>query len=301
MTNNFNIENLARTFRPYELVKVLPFRDAMRLADRFLTHDYLYDPWRHYAIELLYSIRDQFSKEWSLSWRYDAYLGDACAFANRYDERYNAYQQAMTKVSPIPPELLVALASCNSAPGKPPVSEEEAVKILTEVAHKKPYKNVLRMLIKGCYEKFRENPEELAYWERLYKNLEESNEDEKLPNMAPPFLEEDIETNLSKLIPPPIKDRNKELLKIAKRVFSKEKIPLSVRGIVAEWDRDEIILTVYHTGELDADVESMNFMAYIKIAANYLKDYSQENNRIIQIEPHKELPYHENWVFLRKT
>jgi len=212
-----DMEIIAHRFRPFELAKVLPFRDAMRLGDRLLTHNHLYDPWRHYAIELLYSIQDQFPKEWSLSWRYDAYLGNACVFACRYDERYKAYRQAMTKISPAPSELLVALASCNDAPGNPPVSEEEAIKILIEVAHKKPYKDVVRMLVRGYFTKFKEHPEELTYWEQVYPTLEESSEDEKLPDMAPEFLREDIETDLSKLPILSIKNRHQELFEIAKK------------------------------------------------------------------------------------
>jgi hypothetical protein len=292
------IERIAHGFRPFELANILPFRDAMRLADRLLTHNYMYDPWRHYAIEFLYAIRDRFLDEWSLSWRYDAYLGNACVFACRYDERYKACRQAMTKVSPAPPELLVALASCNSAPGKPPVSEEEALRILSEVAHKKPYKDVVRMLVRGCYERFREKPEELVYWEKLYQKLEESGEDEKLPGMTPEFLREDIKTDLSKLSPSPKKNMHKELFEIAKRVFSSEEIPSSVRGIAVGLEGDEIVLWVYHAGKLDADTQSMSLMAYTRIAAYYLKDYSLENNRNIQIDPPEELPHHEEWVFL---
>jgi hypothetical protein len=301
MYNADNMEKIAYKFRPFELANALPFHDAMRLADRLLTHDYLYDPWRHYAIEFLYAIRDQFSNEWSSSWRYDAYLGNACAFASRYDERYKAYRHAMTKISPAPPELLVVLASCNSAPGKPPISEEEAVRILIEVAHKKPYKDVVRMLIKGCYRKFREEPKELEYWEKLYQNLEESNEDEKLPGMAPEFLKEEIQTDLSKLSPPPKKNKHKELIEIARKVFSSEEIPPSVRGIAVslEGEKDEIVLWVYHIGKLDADTESLALMTYTRIAAHYLKDYSQENNRNFQVDPPKELPHHAEWIFLK--
>lgn len=293
-----DIEIIAHSFRPAELAKILPFCDAMRLADRILTNNNLYDPWGHYAIELLYSIRDQYPKEWSLSWRFDAYLGDACVFACRYDERYRAYKQAMTKISPAPPELLVALASCNGAPGIPPVSEEEAIKILTEVAKKKPYKEVVRMLVRGCYTKFREHREDLAYWEKLYPTLDESGDLGKLPDMSPEFLREDIETDLSTLSPPHV-DRNKELFDIAERVLTSMEIPHSVRGIAVEWKEDEIVLWVYHTGELDADTESMAFMAYSRIAAHYLKDYSMHNNRVVQIDLSKNLPYHEKWAFLK--
>jgi hypothetical protein len=57
---------------------------------------------------------------------------------------------------------------------------------------------------------------------------------------------------------------------------------------------------VYHTGKRDADTKSMALMAYTRIAAYYLKDYSQENNRDFQIAFSKELPHHGDWVFLKK-
>ena len=126
------------------------------------------------------------------------------------------------------------------------------------------------------------------------------NEEEKLPDMTPEFLENNIETDLSKLSPSPKKNRHKELFEIAKRVFSSEEIPPSVRGIAVGLEGDEIILWVYHAGKLDADTDSMTLMAYTRIAAHYLKDYSQDNNRDFQIDPPKELPHHEEWVFLKE-
>ena len=297
MNNNNILEKIAHSFRPSELANVLPFHDAMRLSYKLLTHDYLYDPWRHYAIELLYSIRNRFPDDWNLSWRNDAYLGNACVFASRYDERYKAYIQALTKVSPAPPELLVALASCNGAPGKPPVSDEEAFKILIKVAREKPYKDVVRMLNKGDYRQFRENPNELKSWEELYQNLD----DEKLPSMEPSFLNKEIETDLSTLLVPLTKNKQIELFEIAKKVFSSETIPSSVRGIAVEFEgeHEEIVLRVYHTNELDSDTESMALLAYTRIAAHYLKDYSYMNNRDVEVGSNEELPYHESWIFSR--
>ena len=296
---NQHIERLALQFRPYELVNVLPFQDAMRFTNRLLAIDPSYDPLRQYAIELLYAIQKHYPSEWNTSWQHDAYLGDLCAFAYRYNEKYEAYRQAMTKVSPTPPELLVAFARCNSAPGTPPVSENESLKILIEVARKKPYKDVVRMIVKGCYERFNNHPEELRYWEDLYKHLEESKQDEKLPEMFPPFLSDEIKTDLSKIIQPPIKNRDEELFNIAKNVFSTEKIPFSVRGIAVAWEENEIILWIYHEGEFDADIESLNLMPYTRIAAHYLKDYIHDNSRLIQTENSDKLPYHKHWVFLR--
>lgn len=295
---NKHIERLAYQFRPYELAKVLPFQDALRFADRLLTIDPFYDPWRQYAIELLYSVREHYPKEWNASWRHDAYLGNLCAIAYRYNEKYAAYRQAMTKISPIPPELLVAFARCNSAPGTPLVSEEEALKILIEVVNKKPYKDVVRMIVKGGYKRFKYHPEELDYWEDLYKRLEESKQEEKLPEMSPNILNDEIKTDLSQLMSSPIKHKDEELFNIAKKVFSSVQIPFSVRGIVAEWKADEIVLWIYHEGELDADTESLSLMAYTRIAAHYLKDYINDNSKTIQIED--DLPYHRYWIFLRK-
>lgn len=293
---NIDIENLAKKFRPYELANAISFQEGLKLADKLLTYDFFYDPWQHYAIELLYSIRDRFPIEWGSSWRYDAYLGDVCVLARRYQERFEAYQMAITKVSPIPPELLVALASCNSSPGKPPVSEEEALQILVGVAQKKPYIDVVRMIVKGCYNKLRENPSELIYWEKLYDKLEKANNHEELPDMAPKFIEGEIKIDISKLPDHQLINRNEELLKIAKMVISKEKIPSSIRGIAVEWKGEEIILWIYFTGEDEAEVSSFSLAVYTRIAAYYLKDYSNENNKVVKVQ--QKLPFHKNWVLI---
>jgi hypothetical protein len=294
------IEIIAKQFRPHEIAKILPFQDGMRFADKLLTIDFFYDPWRHYAIELLYAIREHYSKEWNSSWHHDAYLGELCTLACRYDERYQAYQQALTKVSPAPPELLVAFASCSSAPGKPPVSRDEALKILIDVATKKPYKNVVRMIIKGCYKRFETHPQELIYWQNLYQWLDESKQDEGLPDMNPEFLNQDIKIDLSKIKSPLIKNKEEELSIIASKVFSTEKILDCIKGIAVAWEEDETVLWIYYKGKLDADTESLSLMAHTRIAAYYLKEYIQDNNKIIQINNSDKLPYHKNWVFLRK-
>ena len=84
-----------------------------------------------------------------------------------------------------------------------------------------------------------------------------------------------------------------------KKVFSSEIISPSVRGIAVEWEKTEIVLYIYHKDKLDADTQSMAFMAYTRIAAYYLKDYFHENNRDFQLDV-EELPYHGDWVFLKK-
>ncbi len=222
------IERLASQFRPYELAKVLPFKDAMRLANKLLIHNHMNDPWRNYAIEFLYSIKMKFPEEWNSSWQNDAFLGNACSFACRFNEKYYAYKQAIDKTKSPPPELLVAYAGCNSSPGEPLVSEEEALQILIGIANEKPYKEVVRMIARGGYSDIKNSPEKLNYWENLYKKIEESKNTETLPEMKPDFLKEEIEMDLSQINNYPTKNRNDQLLEIGKKILDNEKIPREI-------------------------------------------------------------------------
>ncbi|MBS0621387.1 MAG: hypothetical protein JSR80_00290 [Verrucomicrobia bacterium] len=288
------IDSVVYVYRPYDLALVLPFVDAMRVASRLNRYGVSYDPYRHYAVELLYGVRERFIKEWNQDWRHDIYLSIICFFANRYDERYRACQRALKKVSPPPPELLVQYASCSDVPGIPSVSREEAVNILQAVARKKPYHDVVRMLVRGCYDEFELPSKELRHWEKIFLKQEKSGKYENLPSLFPPILEGGIETDLSKLPPPPQRDRDEELFDIAKRVYFSEPIPPAVRGIVVEWAADEIITWVYHAGDL-----AIELTPYERIAAYYLKDYSIDNDRGVRIDPPEELPHHKRWVYFK--
>lgn len=86
---------------------------------------------------------------------------------------------------------------------------------------------------------------------------------------------------------------------MVKRFFSSLEIPSSVREIWVGWKGGNIVLEVYHSVELDPETESMTLLAYTRIAAHYLKDYSQDYNRNFQLDIPIELSHHEQWVYLK--
>ncbi|MBS0622228.1 MAG: hypothetical protein JSR80_04655 [Verrucomicrobia bacterium] len=205
----------------------------------------------------------------------------------------------MNKITPAPPALLVWYADCSNVPGIPPVSQKEAVAILQAVARKKPYHDVVRMLARGSYDEDELSIKERHYWEKVFRKQEKSGKYEELPSLIPSILEGDILTDLSKLPPPPQKDKNEELFDIAKRVYLGAVFSPAVRGISVEWEGDKVVTSLYHQGELEGDADYMAFIAHIRIAAHYLKDYSMDNDRKIRVDPPQELPHHDRWVYLR--
>ena len=72
----------------------------------------------------------------------------------KYDERYKAYKRAFDRASPPPPELLVAIARCCIAPGKPQITEEEAILLIKQAIKTTPYVEGIQLLI-SLYESMR--------------------------------------------------------------------------------------------------------------------------------------------------
>ena len=110
-----------------EISKFLNFKEGITLAYLMLYNNEWDEKIQNYSVELLYAIRKNYPKEWDSSWKFDAFLGNACNITLRYAERYEAYKRASKKVKPIPPSLLVLLARCYISPGIPPVSLEARI------------------------------------------------------------------------------------------------------------------------------------------------------------------------------
>jgi hypothetical protein len=51
-----------------------------------------------------------------------------CEMSWLYDECYLCYKRAYDKLSTPPTELLLLLSDCDSAPGTPPITDEESEK-----------------------------------------------------------------------------------------------------------------------------------------------------------------------------
>lgn len=166
------LKQKSENYSPSDLVIELGFGEALKLAHSMLINDTWDESLQEYATSLLEEIRRKYPEKWNSNWRYDAFLGYAYDIILKYDERYAFYKSAFDKVYPHPPELLVALAGCCWAPGKPPISEEEAISLVKQAIQSTPYVEGVELL-KGLY-KSTGNVQELQYWEKVLENIKDT-------------------------------------------------------------------------------------------------------------------------------
>lgn len=158
----------ALNYTPLSLVKELGFERTLNVARLMLLNEKWDEDLQEYATNLLEWLREKHSEEWNSNWKYDAFLGYAYDITLKYDERFNAYKRAYDKVYPKPPQLLIAMARCCSAPGKPPITEEEAISLTKEAIKETPYVEGVELL-RGLY-KSQDNVNEQLYWENVLES-----------------------------------------------------------------------------------------------------------------------------------
>lgn len=166
MTKNENILDLVKQenwkeliyYTPSKIVRALSYEEAFKTAYYTFLSDWRDDNLQSLSMKLLFAIKEIYSDKWNEDWKNEVFLGDICEFNCQYDDRYDAYFRAYNKASQPTASLLMRLAECNSCPGVPPVSKEEA-------------KELLKKAIK--LEKSYEAAHAL-YW--LYKNENQSHE-----------------------------------------------------------------------------------------------------------------------------
>ena len=90
-----------------------------------------------------------------------------------YDERYLCYKRAYDKLKDPPAELLLLLSNCNSVPGIPPITREEAESYLKKALEKK-LTCELAIKMRGLYRQ-KNNQSQEEYWNQIYKKLEKEN------------------------------------------------------------------------------------------------------------------------------
>lgn len=167
-----NWHTIANQYTPKVLAESLPFKEGRALAYKMLFNEERDDSLRVYATELLQKIQQTHPIEWSLDWRNDVFLGDACYMTMKYDERYQAYKRAYEKANPPPPSLLILLAGCYLLP-KPPITLDEA-ESLTKKALEKEMSIEGVILLRGIYFE-KKDQAKFEYWDKVSKEIEEKN------------------------------------------------------------------------------------------------------------------------------
>lgn len=160
ITNEFSLADICLS---------LNFKDSMALAYDLFFKNHYDDEIQDFGVRLFFSIRENYP-EWNIDWKNDAFLGKLCSITWRYDEMYECYKRAYDKLTDPPDSLLLLLASCNSAPGTPPISDEEAEKYLKRAIDKKlTYEAALKM--RGVTK----DPMQKNYWDLVMTDLENNN------------------------------------------------------------------------------------------------------------------------------
>jgi hypothetical protein len=159
------------SFAPLSLAKELGFEGTLSIARSMLFNEEWDESLQEYATNLLEWAREIYPEKWNPNWKYDAFLGHAYDITLKYDERYAAYKRAFDKVALKPPQLLIALAHCSSAPGPSLVTEEEAILLVKEAIKTTPYIEGIELL-RGLY-KSQGNIKEQMYWENILEKTKD--------------------------------------------------------------------------------------------------------------------------------
>lgn len=183
MFKNDSWHELVSSYTPSEIVKSLPFKDALRLAFKLLYNKKWDENLQEIAIILLYEIRKIYPAMWKESWKYDALLGIACNITCKHDERYQAFKQAFERTKSPPPGLLIELARCCICPGTPPISYDEAITLVLQALKEAPYADAIGLL--SHIYSLKEDKSQEEYWTTILKNTDQEC---VTPPIEPQFL-----------------------------------------------------------------------------------------------------------------
>ncbi len=164
-----SLKQKSNDYKPSELVNLLSFNKGLRIACDMLNNDEWDESLQEYAANLLEELRKTYPEKWNSTWRYDALLGYAYHIILKYDERYVAYKRAFDKVHPPPPQLLIAMAECCWAPGKPPITEQEAISLVKRALSTSLYYEGVS-LVRGLYKSIGDTKEQ-KYWENVLDKI----------------------------------------------------------------------------------------------------------------------------------
>lgn len=178
-----NWDLLISDYSVKEICLNLDFSEAMHLVANLFYDDILNDARQQFALRLAFEIKDYFKSEWEADWKNEVFLGHLCEMLWLYDERYLCYKRAYDRLTDPPVALLLLLSGCNSAPGTPPITDEESEFFLRSALEKKvTYGVALKM--KNLCERKGDNSQ-AQYWSQMSKKLEEKEvySEELLPDV----------------------------------------------------------------------------------------------------------------------
>lgn len=183
---NHQWKKIALTYSSDEIVKLLSFRDCLRLSYRLLYNDEWDNKLQEYAVKLLNEIRKNFPNEWNYTWEYDALLGMACYVTHKYDERYEAYRRAFDKIKNPPPGLLIEFARSCICPGSPPISYDNAIDLVKKALEVAPYADGIGLL--SHIYSLKDDEVNADFWTNILKTTDK---EFVSPSIEPKFLVED--------------------------------------------------------------------------------------------------------------
>lgn len=166
------LKHKSNSYSPSVLIDLIGFNEALVIACDMLNNEEWDESLQEYAINILEELRKKYPEVWDANWKYDALLGYAYHIILKYDERYTAYKRAFNKIHPPPPQLLVAMARCYFAPGKPPITEEEAISFVKQAIKTTPYVEGVELL-RGLYKSIG-NVKEQKHWETVLENIKDT-------------------------------------------------------------------------------------------------------------------------------
>jgi hypothetical protein len=175
LISNYSVKNVCSS---------LNFTEAMHAVKHLFFDDFQDYEKQQYALKLVFEIKDHFKGEWESDWKNDVFLGDLCEILWLYDKRYLCYKRAYDKLKDPPAELLLLLSDCNSAPGTPPITDEESEFYLMKAAEKRLTCEVA-FSMRSFYRLIKEDKFQEEYWDQIYKKLEKENihSDQLIPDV----------------------------------------------------------------------------------------------------------------------
>lgn len=168
--SNKKCDTLIKEFSVEDISRELGYKDSMALAYDLFFQNLYNEEIQEFAMELFFAIQKFYPSEWRQDWKNDAFLGKLCSITWRYEDMYKFYKQAYDRLVDVPDSLLLLMASCNSVPGTPPISDEASEGFIKRaVAKNLTYESALMM--RGIAK----NKAEEEYWADICEKLEKNN------------------------------------------------------------------------------------------------------------------------------